>query len=196
MFVPKPDAEILQTEFWTLYRDTFQPYHDSYSMLAAPDFLKNVNTVFEQHAQVIQREGSGQFVIRGIQRRKDAVVADRLKCQWHRSKCSVPPCANPAELSKHVFDHVDSSNDSGEAECLWSSCSKKNIPKEQFRAHVLTHFWSAHMAEKHPTQSDTITLSYPGAFHPEPDPTQRPPPAPPVAALRRSRSRRPGSPRG
>ncbi|KAF5388604.1 hypothetical protein D9757_004661 [Collybiopsis confluens] len=183
MFVPEPDAEILQVNFWRLYDAAFQSHQDTHPMLSAEEFLKGVNTVFEQHAQVIQREGTGQFVIRGIQRRKDATVADRLKCQWHRSQCAAPPCANSVELSTHVLEHIDLNDNNEVAECQWSSCFQKDIPKERLRAHVLTHFWSQHLAEKHPTQSDTITLSHPGAFHPDPNPTRRPPPAPPSTRI-------------
>lgn len=178
MFAINPDAEVTQVDVWNLYKDAFQPYQDSYPLLAAPDVVKNFSNVYAVAQPMVLSGPPVKFIIRGVDRRKDISAADRLKCQWDRSECSAPPFSTPAELCEHVLQHVDSSIAEDEATCLWSYCPKGNIHKDNFRSHVLTHFWSAHIPERHPSQSDTITLSHPAAVYPVQNPTRRNPPLP------------------
>ncbi|KAE9398448.1 hypothetical protein BT96DRAFT_920792 [Gymnopus androsaceus JB14] len=152
MFVTDPEAEITQVDCWNLYKDAFQPYQDSYALLGAPEVIKNVSMVLSPTQAMVLPGPPMKFIVRGVDRRKDTFLADRLKCQWNRSQCTAPPFSTPVEA-------ID------------------NIPKDQFRPHVQTHFWTAHISEKHPSQSDTITVSQ-SSVHPHPNPTRRNPPLP------------------
>ncbi|KAJ4485823.1 hypothetical protein J3R30DRAFT_3697216 [Lentinula aciculospora] len=176
MFVKRPGSEITQVDLWNLYKDAFEPCQDP-QMLPAADVIKNATTMFGTQSLVIQGPTT-KFIIQDIDRRKDTILADKLKCQWNRSQCTAPPLSTAAELCEHVLLHVDSYNVKDEAACLWSTCSRDKIPNGHFRAHVLTHFWQAHIpAERNPSQSDTITIS-PATNHPDPNPTLRIPPLP------------------
>ncbi|KAG7099603.1 hypothetical protein E1B28_001432 [Marasmius oreades] len=179
MFVSKNDGELTQVDFWNYYKDTFSPFADKYPLLVASDVIKNVNFVFP-HAQAMVIPGPPQrFIVRGVDRRKDTVVAERLKCHWDRSQCPHPVFTSHNDLCKHLLAHLDSTEDSStDCGCLWSSCPRAGLTKKNLRSHVLTHLWSPQSPDKHPSQSDTITLSSPNAPYPIPKPTTRPPPAP------------------
>ncbi|KAF8832084.1 hypothetical protein HHX47_DHR1000969 [Lentinula edodes] len=176
MFVKRPGGEITQVDLWNLYKDAFELCQDP-PMLPASEVIKNATTMFGTQSLVIQGPPT-KFIIQDIDRRKDTILADKLKCQWNRSQCTAPPLSTAAELCEHVLQHVKSYDVEGEAACLWSTCPVDKIPQDRFRAHVLTHFWQAHIpAERNPSQSDTITIS-PATNHPDPNPTQRNPPLP------------------
>jgi len=179
MFVAKPDGVVTQVDFWNLYKAAFEPFATSHPpLLVASEVIKNVNYVFHEHAHATVLPGPPQrFVVQGVAGRKDTVLAEKLKCQWFHGACTAPPFSTAAELCEHVLQHVESRTPGEEAACEWSTCFRKHVPTNQFRGHVLTHFWSAHLAERDPSQSDTITLSHP-AEHPDPNPTQRNPPLP------------------
>ncbi|KAL0579455.1 Chromatin structure-remodeling complex protein rsc9 [Marasmius crinis-equi] len=179
MFVSKTDGEVTQVDFWNLYKDTFSQYADRHPLLVASDVIKNVNFVFP-HAQAMVIPGPPQrFVVRGVDRRKDTVVADKLRCQWDRSQCPHESFGSHNDLCKHLLAHLDSlSDDATDCGCLWSTCPRAGITKKSLRSHVLTHVWSPQSPDKHPSQSDTITLSSPTSKYPIPQPTTRPPPAP------------------
>ncbi|KAJ3829830.1 hypothetical protein EV361DRAFT_876492 [Lentinula raphanica] len=180
MFIKKPGGEVTQIDLWNLYRETWEGRQEPFPMLPASDVIKNATTMFGTQSLVLP---GPRFVIQDIQRRKDTVLADKLKCQWDRSKCAAPPLSNAAELCEHVMQHVDSYNIEDEAACLWSTCSKDKIPRNELRAHVFTHFWQAHIpSERNPSQSDTITIS-PSTNHPDPNPTKRTPPLPRRTAI-------------
>lgn len=176
MFVPKADGELTQVDFWNLYKDAFSPYADQYQLLVASDVIKNVTNVFPQ-AQAMVLPGSVQrFVVRGVDRRKESAANERYRCQWDRSQCPSLPFASPAELYEHVLQHV-ASVDAPELPCLWSSCSVPPLSKHALSAHVLTHMSSTQL-QKHPSQSDTITLPSENYPYPTENPTNRPPPPP------------------
>ncbi|KAK1232413.1 Chromatin structure-remodeling complex protein rsc9 [Marasmius sp. AFHP31] len=179
MFVSKTDGELTQVDFWNLYKDTFSQYDDKYPLLVASDVIKNVNFVFP-HAQAMVIPGPPQrFVVRGVDRRKDTVVADKMRCQWDRSQCVHETITSHNDLVKHLLAHLDPiAEDSPDCACLWSTCNRTGITKMQLRSHVLTHLWSPQSPDKHPSQSDTITLSSPTSKYPIPQPTSRTPPAP------------------
>ncbi|KAJ3984568.1 hypothetical protein F5890DRAFT_1573396 [Lentinula detonsa] len=184
MFIKRPGGEVTQIDLWNLYRESWEAHEGSYPMLPASDVIKNATTMFGTQSLVLP---GPKFIIQDIERRKDTVLADKLKCQWDRSKCTAPPLSTAAELCEHVLQHIDSHNVEDEATCLWSTCPRDKIPSspsltdhfvENFRAHVLTHFWQAHIpTERNPSQSDTITIS-PATNHPDPNPTKRNPPLP------------------
>ncbi|KAF9270607.1 hypothetical protein L218DRAFT_849400 [Marasmius fiardii PR-910] len=179
MFVSKSDGELTQVDFWNFYKDTFTPFADKHPLLVASDVIKNVNFVFP-HAQAMVIPGPPQrFIVRGVDRRKDTVVAERLKCLWDRSQCPHPVFTSHSDLCKHLLAHLDSIEETSmDCECLWSSCARAGLTKKDLRLHVLTHLWSPQSPDKHPSQSDTITLSSPSAPYPIPKPTTRQPPAP------------------
>ncbi|KAF8973524.1 hypothetical protein BDZ97DRAFT_1900359 [Flammula alnicola] len=168
MFVAKMDGELTQVDFWNLYKDAFSPFAEQYPLLVASDVIKNVTNVFPQ-AQAMVLQGSVQrFVVRGVDRRKESAASERYRCQWDRSQCPEQPFASPSEL----FDHSD------EFPCLWSSCPRPPLSKHALSLHVLTHLSSAQPSQKHPSQSDTITLPSENYPYPTETPTTRPPPPP------------------
>ena len=182
MFVPKPDGELTQVDFWNLYKDVFTPYHDSYPALGASDVIKSVNVVFPQAQAMVLPGPVQRFVVRGVDRRKEDTSSDTFRCQWHRSECNTSSYSSPGELYEHLLEHIatDETETGYEAglSCLWSTCPVSRFPKASLHAHVLTHLSSSQPLPKHPTQDDTITL--PSALYPYPvtTPTTRPAPPP------------------
>lgn len=145
MFVKRPGGEITQVctpssdgdlrkrihisqvDLWNLYKDAFELCQDP-PMLPASEVIKNATTMFGTQSLVIQGPPT-KFIIQDIDRRKDTILADKLKCQWNRSQCTAPPLSTAAELCEHVLQHVKSYNVEGEAACLWSTCPVDKIPK-------------------------------------------------------------------
>ena len=173
MFVAKPEGELTQVDFWNLYKDVFVPYQDQYHLLVASDVIKNVNVVFPQAQAMVLPGPPQKFVVRGVDRRKDDRSNERFKCLWDRSECDTSPFGSAGELCEHVLGHISSVEDD-EFSCLWATCSREPLPKPSLRAHVLTHLPSTQPPSKHPTQSDTITLSSLQHPYPIPNPTTRP----------------------
>jgi len=173
MFVAKPEGELTQVDFWNLYKDVFVPFQDQYHLLVASDVIKNVNVVFPQAQAMVLPGPPQKFVVRGVDRRKDDRSNERFKCLWNRSECDTSPFGSAGELCEHILEHISSVENDGFS-CLWATCSREPLPKPDLRAHVLTHLPSAQPPSKHPTQSDTITLSSPQHPHPMPNPTTRP----------------------
>lgn len=83
----------------------------------------------------------------------------------------------PGDLFDHVLQHL-ASIDAAEVPCLWSSCPQQPLPKHALSSHILTHLSSTQPLQKHPSQSDTITLPSEGSPYPISNPTSRPPPPP------------------
>lgn len=177
MFVAKVDGELTQVDFWNLYKDVFSPYTDQYPLLVASDVIKNVNSVFPSAQAMVLPGPSPRFIVRGVDRRKDAVTNERFRCQWNNSQCPTPPFSSPSELYDHLLEHLVNT-DTPESPCLWSSCTRDSTPKPALRSHILTHLSSAQPAQKHPSQSDTITLPTENSPYPTKAPTDRPPPPP------------------
>ena len=176
MFVAKGDGIVTQVDFWNLYKDTFTPYIEKYPLLVASDVIKNVNAVFPAAQAMVLQDPVQRFVVQGVDRRKDSLVTDRFHCIWDRFQCSISPFASASELYDHVLQHLIDA-EATELPCLWGSCSREALPKPALRSHVLTHLSSAQQVTKHPSQSDTITLSA-GSQYPMEAPTTRPPPPP------------------
>lgn len=177
MFVAKADGELTQVDFWTLYKDAFSPYAEQHPLLVASDVIKNVTNVFPQ-AQAMVLQGQVQrFVVRGVDRRKESAASERYRCQWNRSQCTSPPFSSPTDLYDHVLQHLESA-ETAEIPCLWSTCSETPLSKRALSVHTLTHISSTQPMQKHPSQSDTITLPTESYPHPVPSPTSRPPPPP------------------
>lgn len=176
MFVAKPDGELTQVDFWNLYKDAFSPYADQHGLLVASDVIKNVTNVFPQAQAMVLPGPVQRFVVRGVDRRKESAANERFRCQWNRSQCSSLPFASPGELYEHVLQHL-TTEDASELPCLWSSCSVPPVSKHALSAHVLTHL-SNTQVQKHPSQSDTITLPSENYPYPTENPTSRPPPPP------------------
>lgn len=118
-----------------------------------------------------------RFVVRGVDRRKDSAPNERFKCQWDRSQCASPAFSSPSELFDHLLEHI-LAIETPEFPCLWSSCSQTPVAKHELRLHLLTHLSSPEPQQKHPSQSDTITLPAAGSPYPTNSPTNRQPPPP------------------
>jgi chromatin structure-remodeling complex subunit RSC9 len=177
MFVSKSDGELTQVDFWNLYKDIFSPFADKYPLLVASDVIKNVTNIFPQAQAMVLQGPVQRFVVRGVDRRKEPCVTERFRCQWDRSQCSAPAFMAPGELFDHVLQHL-ASIDAAEVPCLWSSCPQQPLPKHTLSSHILTHLSSTQPLQKHPSQSDTITLPSEGSPYPISNPTSRPPPPP------------------
>lgn len=173
MFVARPDGELTQVDFWNLYKDTFTPYSEKCALLVASDVIKNVNNVFPQAQAMVLQDPTQRFVVRGVDRRKDATIVERFKCQWDRSQCSATAFQSPSDLYEHLLEHL-SNLEGAEHPCLWATCPQTSIPKPRLRSHILTHLSTSQPLQKHPSQSDTITLPSSGAQYPSADPTSRP----------------------
>lgn len=173
MFVAKADGELTQVDFWNLYKDTFTPYSEKCALLVASDVIKNVNHVFPRAQAMVLQGPVQRFVVRGVDRRKDATTVERFKCQWDRGQCQKAPFQAPSDLYDHLLEHLVSL-EGAEHDCLWATCPRTSLPKAQLRSHVLTHLSPSQPPQKHPSQSDTITLPSSGAQYPITDPTSRP----------------------
>lgn len=174
MFVARPDGELTQVDFWNLYKDTFNPYGDKYPLLVASDVIKNASHVFPSGQAMVLGQGLQQrFIVRGVDRKKDVTVVERFKCQWDRGQCSAAAFQALGELYDHLLEHLVNLEGT-EHPCLWSTCHQTNLSKPYLRSHVLTHLSTSQPPQKHPSQSDTITLPLSGASYPVADPTSRP----------------------
>ncbi|KAF8216041.1 hypothetical protein K438DRAFT_1799972 [Mycena galopus ATCC 62051] len=177
MFVAKPDGELTQVDFWNLYKDAFSPFSEEHPLLVASDVIKNVSVVFPSAQAMVLQGNVQKFIVRGVDRRKVTVATERFKCLWDRSRCPAPPFTYPGHLFDHILDHI-AATDESESPCLWASCPQPSLPKAALRPHILTHISSPQTPLKHPSQSDTITLSSGQSQYPFNDPTSRPPPPP------------------
>jgi chromatin structure-remodeling complex subunit RSC9 len=177
MFVARPDGELTQVDFWNLYKDVFTPFQDRQPLLVASDVIKNVNVVFPQAQAMVLPGPPQRFIVRGVDRRRDDIVTERLKCHWDRSQCPQAAFDSPGQLYEHILQHVATLENSHNP-CLWLSCSGRPMAKATLRAHILTHLSITQPASKHPSQSDTITLPLDMSRYPTDDPTSRPPPPP------------------
>ncbi|KAK2461552.1 hypothetical protein APHAL10511_006015 [Amanita phalloides] len=176
VFIAKQDGVVTQVDFWNLYKDTFTPYIDKYPLLVASDVIKNVNAVFPSAQAMVLQDPVQRFVVQGVDRRKDAVVTERFRCLWDHFQCTAAPFASASELYDHILQHLIDA-DATELPCLWGSCPRAALRKPALRSHLLTHLSSMEQPQKHPSQSDTITLSE-GSQYPMETPTTRPPPPP------------------
>ncbi|KIK30241.1 hypothetical protein PISMIDRAFT_671401 [Pisolithus microcarpus 441] len=175
MFVAKPEGEMTQVDFWNLYKDAFTPHVERFPVLVASDVIKNVNVVFPQAQAMVLPGPPQRFVVRGVDRRKEAQDGPRFRCHWEKSQCSVPAFGSAGELYDHLLQHIDALEVT-ETTCLWSTCSVP-LSKARLRSHVLTHMPSAQLPAKHASQDETVTLSSTdGETYPIVNPTRREPP--------------------
>ena len=189
MFVAKSDGELTQVDFWNLYKDTFHPYSENCPLLVASDVIKNASHVFPSGQAVVLGQGLQQrFIVRGVDRRKDATVVERFKCQWDRGRCSEAAFQTPGALYNHLLEHL-ANLEGTENSCLWSTCQQIDFSKSCLRLHVLTHLSIVPSPQKDPSQSDTITLASNGASYPIADPTSRPIPPSRSTIINYSRSK-------
>ncbi|KII94086.1 hypothetical protein PLICRDRAFT_100220 [Plicaturopsis crispa FD-325 SS-3] len=178
MFVAKADGELTQVEFWNLYKDVFMPYQDRYPLLVASDVIKNVNVVFPEAQAMVLPGPPQRFIVRGVDRHKETVDSEKFRCKWDRAQCPVQPFKSPGELYEHLLGHINS-EESPEGPCLWATCPQAPLSKAVLRKHVLTHLSSSQPAEKHPSQSESITSISHMPAYPMASPLERPPPPPP-----------------
>ncbi|KAI6115273.1 hypothetical protein EDD17DRAFT_1475768 [Pisolithus thermaeus] len=175
MFVAKPEGEMTQVDFWNLYKDAFTPHVERFPVLVASDVIKNVNVVFPQAQAMVLPGPPQRFVVRGVDRRKEAQDSPRFRCHWDKSQCSIPAFGSAGELYDHLLQHIDAFEVT-ELTCLWSTCSV-SLSKARLRSHVLTHMPSAQLPAKHASQDETVTLSLTDdETYPIVNPTRREPP--------------------
>ncbi|KAJ3568594.1 hypothetical protein NP233_g5615 [Leucocoprinus birnbaumii] len=152
----------------------FQDEVEKCALLVASDVIKNASHVFPSGQAMVLGQGLQQrFIVRGVDRKKDVTVVERFRCQWDRGQCSAPAFQAPGELYDHLLEHLVNL-EGAEHPCLWSTCERTDLPKSYLRSHVLTHLSTSQPPQKHPSQSDTITLPSSGANYPTVDPTLRP----------------------
>ena len=153
MFVPDPDHEMTQVEFWTFYKYTWEPYKENQPLLMATEVIKLVTSVF-LHASATMadpEEGRPQrFVLRGIRRRESAEEGVAFKCQWNNCGCEETPFETPQDLFAHVLEHIQEQKDSA---CSWSAC-KYDASTGGLRAHVTTHIPLSRRPKRPPGQRD------------------------------------------
>ncbi|KAF9535663.1 hypothetical protein CPB83DRAFT_842122 [Crepidotus variabilis] len=176
MFVAKADGEVTQVDFWNMYKDSFAPYSEQHTLLVASDVIKNVNNVFPQAQAMVVQTPVQRFVVRGVDRRKDPIIREAFKCLWDRSQCSAESFASAGQLYDHVLQHF-STAEATHLSCLWSTCSQQLTSRLAMSFHILGHI-SSQPAEKHPSQSETITLASSSTPYPTSAPTTRAPPPP------------------
>src|SRR5688572_18672095 len=98
MFVAKSDGELTQMDFWNPYKDTFGPYQDRFPLLVASAVIKNVKSVFPQAQHRVLHDPVQQYIVCGVDRRKDPSVNKRFQCQWDRAQCPEQAFETPGEL--------------------------------------------------------------------------------------------------
>ena len=176
MFIAKPDGELTQVDFWTLYKDVFSPFADRHPLLVASDVIKNVNAVFPQAQAMVLPGPPQRFIVRGVDRRKDVSSQSQFKCRWNKSECSAEPFESTNALYEHILETHINPAEGTHIPCSWATCQQGSVTKAQMRGHVLTHLPDMQPPAKHPAQPETVTL--PSADYPNPvaDPTTRPPP--------------------
>jgi chromatin structure-remodeling complex subunit RSC9 len=153
MFVPDPDHEMTQVDFWNLYKYYWEPYKDKQPLLMATEVIKLVTSVFPLASATMAdpEEGRPQrFVLRGIRRRESAEEEVGFKCQWNNWGCEETPFEAPQDLFAHVLDHIQ---EQGNSSCSWSAC-KYDAPSGGLRAHVATHMPPAKRPKRPPGQKD------------------------------------------
>ncbi|EFI28679.1 hypothetical protein CC1G_13706 [Coprinopsis cinerea okayama7 len=185
MLTPRPEGEMTQVEIWTMYKDTFSPHQDKYPMLGASEVIKNITHVYPT-AQAMVLPGQVQrFVVRGIDRRKYLNPNQKHQCLWDRSSCSAGVLPSPSELAEHLLEHLTSIGPSGSNTfpCAWSTCNQTLNSIQQLRAHVLTHIPPSQPFQRHPSQSETITLSADDPYYANSTPTMRSVPPPPNTVI-------------
>ncbi|RPD82372.1 hypothetical protein L226DRAFT_607504 [Lentinus tigrinus ALCF2SS1-7] len=176
MFVTKPDGELTQVDFWTLYKDTFFPFQDRHPLLVASDVIKNVNAVFPQAQAMVLPGPPQRFIVRGVDRRKDVSSQSQYKCRWGRSECAAEPFESTNALYEHILETHINPAEGTHIPCSWATCQQAAVTKIQMRGHVLTHLPDMQPPAKHPSQPDTVTLPSYNYPNPVADPTTRPPP--------------------
>jgi chromatin structure-remodeling complex subunit RSC9 len=154
MFVARPDGEMSQVEFWTLYKDTFAGYSDQSLMLAAPELIKGISNVFPTAHAVCLEGPVPRWIMRGVARR----VEDRALCQWERGRCAAAPPERRAELVEHVRQHIVERVEDA-LPCLWGACTHPPLPKAALWPHVVTHLQGALPPSVAALPAETVLVS-------------------------------------
>lgn len=183
MFQPNPDGELTQVDLWTLYRDVFADSAELYPVLVAADVIKNVTVVFPDTQPMVIPGTTPKFVIRGVERKQESTEVDKFRCLWDRQGCVVSSFGGPAELYDHILQHIVE-HQGHDSPCLWSDCLHVPATQAGLRSHVLTHLPPSQQKPLHPSQDDSISLSFGQPALPMKQPTTRLPPAPRDAILR------------
>lgn len=177
MFEVFDGAEETQLSFWTLYKDVFTPYGNSYPLLSAADIIRNVTLRFPQAHAI----GTNQkFVIQNIRRRPKQSERRRFLCRWDHGVCVEPAFESAEQLYTHILGvHLPPIKDEAARPCDWADCPLPASPVEALRLHILTHIPSPTLPVKNPAQPKGITLPYDAFPYPSAVPTERPTPPPP-----------------
>ncbi|CAE6400718.1 unnamed protein product [Rhizoctonia solani] len=168
VFVAAPEEEQTQVTLWSLYRDTFTPYTHQYPPLNASDVIRNVTIAFPSAQPMVFPGPPQRFVIRGIGRRQQP-VQDRFKCHWSRGACAAEIFKSPAELHRHLEEHLNAAGVVPPAQCLWATCTHTDEPA-RLGTHVLTHVPAPQSSEPTPhanSQLNTVAYHVAAAHSPE-----------------------------
>nr|AAZ14906.1 conserved hypothetical protein [Coprinellus disseminatus] len=151
------DAEMTQVDIWTLYKETFTPHQETAALLGASDVIKYVTHVYPSAQAMVLQGQPPRFIVRGIERRREMIATERFKCKWDRSACAEAAFSSPSDLFDHVLQHI-ATLQPPILPCLWSTCKHTCTEVPHLRSHLLTHLPSSQPPQKHPSQSDTITV--------------------------------------
>lgn len=178
MFEPNSTGELTQVEFWNMYKDLFSQHQDRCPPLVASEVIKFVSVVFPQAQAMVLPGPPQKFVVRGVARRQDNFIDNRIRCLWNHSQCAVEPLSSPKELYDHVVqEHLG--GDSSAIQCSWATCHR-TLSRKDIRSHLLTHL---PVTPRPREPKEMVTLPSAGYPQPIPDPTKRPLPPAPSAAI-------------
>jgi chromatin structure-remodeling complex subunit RSC9 len=164
-----------------MYKDAFTPYADQAPLLGASDVIKSITYIYPTAQAMVLSGPTQRFVVRGVERRKLSGDEEKFKCQWDKGACTAPALSTPSELAEHLLEHLSSTEPSAPHTypCTWATCQQVTPSARHLRAHVLTHISRNQTVERHPSQSDTITVPGDQVGYPTLNPTNRPLPPPP-----------------
>lgn len=177
MFIPDPEGQLTQVEFWNLYKDTFSAHQEQHPLLVASDVIKNVSIVFP-HAQAMVIPGDPpRYTVKGVNRRKIEIPVERYKCHWDCSQCTALPCQTAEELYRHIMNHMSNLSEEFKS-CLWANCQYSASSRSALELHVRTHISPTSYLSKDSAQPQKITVAAQTQGELLINPTQRPPPQP------------------
>ncbi|KAF8756268.1 hypothetical protein RHS01_04721 [Rhizoctonia solani] len=130
--------------------------------------LRPTHTTFPSAQPMVFPGPPQRFVIRGIGRRQQP-VQDRFKCHWNRGACTAEIFKSPAELHRHLEEHLNAAGVVPPAQCLWATCAHTDEPA-RLGTHVLTHIPNSQSSESTPqanSQLNSVAYQVAAAHSPE-----------------------------
>lgn len=169
-FVEDPESHITQLAIWQAYNTAFlEPLKRlGRPMMAAPEFIKNITSVYQSaYAHIVQEQTpqgpqGSRYLIRGIRPRKNPVGLDGrgyFQCQWppfpgaSSVGCALWFCS-AEKAHDHILEyhlkqtraaHGKYDEVKGNFHCLWNGCTKfppganRELSLRRLMAHVKVH---------------------------------------------------------